>query len=961
MSLSPDIREHVAGLPEILRAPASRWLERITAERPLPPDVEAAAVVRVVALSDFAAGVLLREQDRSDEWHVRLGDPYDPEALTRVAAEIAMCDEDSAAVKQRLRRERNRQLLSIFWREATASATVEDTLAALTDVADRMLAAAAGYTERRLAERYGALRDEAGNRLPLLVIGMGKLGGGELNFSSDIDIIFAYPADGETDGDKVLEAQPYFGRLARGIVDLLDDVTEDGFVFRTDTRLRPFGDSGPPVTSFAALETYLLQHGRTWERYAYVKARAVGPPAPAAAQKALFEELIRPFVYRGYLDFGIFEALRDLHGQIAAEGNRRELANNVKLGPGGIREIEFIVQSLQLVRGGSRPDLQTPSLLEVLPRLAGERGLAHGTVLELRDAYCLLRRVENFVQAMRDQQTHDLPAGAADRARLCLALGYADSQDFDEALASARNSVRRHFDAIALRAPTGVGRPAAAQDFERLWRDNANAADWQAALHAAGHAAAADVAATITAFRGSTAIARLGESAAERLRLFVPRLLAIAREVTNPARAVQRAFTVLESVLRRSSYLALLNENQEAAERFVRLCAESAYIAAELARFPVLLDELLDPGVLRAPVRRAELAGQLDARLGQRPGADSEERMEMLAQFQRATMFRIAVSDFSGGLQIMQVSDALTWLAEAVLERALSIAWEELVDRHGRPSYTADGIRQEAGFGIVAYGKLGGLELSYGSDLDIVFLHDSRGSEQETDGPKTVDNATFFGRLVRRLVHFLSTRTSTGALYEIDTRLRPSGRKGLLVSNVEAFLRYQEENAWTWEHQALLRARPVAGSDRIAAAFAGIRDETLRNQVRRDGLREEVIDMRRRMRRELDDSDDTQFNLKHGQGGIGDLEFIVQYLVLENAASHPSVIEFTDNVRQLNALAECGALPLPVAADLQETYRTYRRRVHRLALDDEPARVPAGEFQAERALVDRCWSTILGT
>ena len=441
----------------------------------------------------------------------------------------------------------------------------------------------------------------------------------------------------------------------------------------------------------------------------------------------------------------------------------------------------------------------------------------------------------------------------------------------------------------------------------------------------------------------------------------MPRLLAIARECTNPARAVHRALVVLESVLRRSAYLALLNENQGAAERFVRLCADSAYIAAELARFPVLLDELLDPGVLTAPIRRAELAGQLDARLGQRPGADSEERMEVLAQFQRATMFRIAVSDFSGGLQIMQVSDALTWLAEAVLERALSIAWGELVERHGRPGYTADGKRQEAGFGVVAYGKLGGLELSYGSDLDIVFLHDSQGSDQETDGPKTVDNATFFGRLVRRLVHFMSTRTNTGALYEIDTRLRPSGRKGLLVSNVEAFLRYQEENAWTWEHQALLRARPVAGSDRIAEAFAGIRDETLRHQVRRDNLREDVLDMRRRMRRELDDSDDTQFNLKHGQGGIGDLEFIVQYLVLENAALHPSVIEFTDNVRQLNALAECGALPLPVAADLQETYRAYRRREHRLALNDEPALVPNGEFQTERTLVDRCWATVFGT
>jgi glutamate-ammonia-ligase adenylyltransferase len=961
MPLPPDIRNAVAGLPEVLREPATLWLERITADRPLPAGADAAAITRVVALSDFAAGILLREPEWFTARYTRLDGPHDSGALDTFVNRIADCDDEPEVVKQRLRQERNRQLFSIFWRETTGSAAVEDTLAALSDVADRMLSAAAAYSERRLARRFGVLRDGEGRRVPLLVIGMGKLGGRELNFSSDIDIIFTYPANGESDGDRVLEAQPYFERLARGVVDLLDEVTEDGFVFRTDTRLRPFGDSGPPVISFTALESYLQQHGRTWERYAYVKARAVGPPVPLAVRETLFEGLIKPFVYRRYLDFGVFEALRDLHGRIAAEGSRRELESSVKLGPGGIREIEFIVQSLQLVRGGSRPDLQTPSLLDVLPRLSGDRGLPPTTVAELRDAYCLLRRVENFIQAMRDQQTHDLPNSPVDRARLCLALGYKEVRKFDEAVAETRARVRHHFDAIALRAPASIDRPPATLDFERLWRDNADAAAWQSALAAAGHEAAAGIAATLSAFRGSTAIARLGGTAADRLRLFVPRLLAIARDCQDPARAVTRAFFVLDSVLRRSAYLALLNENRDAAERFVRLCADSAYITAELARYPVLLDELLDPVVLTAPMRRDELNRQLDELLAQRPGADSEERMEVLARFQRATMFRIAVADFSGGLQLMQVSDALTWLAEAVIERALAVAWDELVERHGRPGYRIGGKRQTAGFGVAAYGKLGGLELSYGSDLDIVFLHDSRGADQETDGAKPIDNATFFGRLVRRLVHFLSTRTTTGAMYEIDTRLRPSGRKGLLVSSTEAFLRYQEDNAWTWEHQALLRARPVAGSDRVAAAFAEIRDETLKHRVRRDSLRADVLDMRRRMRRELDDSDESYFSLKHGEGGIGDIEFIVQYLVLDNAASHPSVIEFTDNVRQLNALAECGALPLPVAAELQEIYRAYRMRQHRLALDDEPSRVPAGEFRDERARVNACWASVFGT
>ncbi len=960
MSIPRDISDRIDGLPEVLRAPTSRWFERICEIHDVAAGIDAADLVRVVALSDFAAGVLLREWDVLEEswraWTTR----YDPEALANFVRALGARDADTECIRRELRRERNRQLLCVLWRDINGAADVDETLFALTDVAEKMLAAAAAHAAQHMAKRFGIVRAPDGAGVPIVIIGMGKLGGGELNYSSDIDIILAYPEHGESDGRRVLAAQSYFDRMSHSIVSLLDDITSDGFVYRTDTRLRPFGESGPPVISFAALESYLLQHGRAWERYAYVKARGVGPTVPDDVQAALFEELIRPFVYRGYLDFGVFESLRDLHGRIAAEGSRRELARNIKLGPGGIREIEFIVQSLQLVRGGSRPELQSPSLLEVLPRLVDERGLSACAVAELGAAYRFLRRTENVLQAMRDQQTHDLPTEPADCERLRYAMGYADAESFETEIGRVRDVVRRQFEATAERdAGTRTDTPMS-ESLGRLWQDNVEAPAWRSALEAEGFPAAAEIATRLATFRSSSGVVKAGAQAAERLRLFFPILLRLARGSGDPARAVDRALTVIGSILRRSAYLALLNENGLAAERFVRLCEQSGYITAELARFPVLLDELLDPSILSGPLRRDDIACELDARLAQRPDADSEERVETLAQFQRATMFRIAVSDFSGGLQVMQVSDSLSWLAETILEAALAIAWSELVARHGKPCFQIDGERREAGFGVVAYGKLGGLELSYGSDLDVVFLHDSQGEDQETDGPAPIDNTMFFARLVRRLIHFMSTRTSTGALYDIDTRLRPSGRKGLLVSGTEAFMRYQEENAWTWEHQALLRARPVAGCDRVGRRFAEIRSDTLIQRVRRDTLRPEVIDMRQRMRRELDDSDTQTFNLKHGKGGIGDIEFLVQYLVLDNAVVYPSVIEFTDNIRQLNALADAGALSLPVATDLQKTYRAYRRRQHRLALDAEPARVPVSEFAAERDIVDRCWQRVFG-
>jgi glutamate-ammonia-ligase adenylyltransferase len=440
-----------------------------------------------------------------------------------------------------------------------------------------------------------------------------------------------------------------------------------------------------------------------------------------------------------------------------------------------------------------------------------------------------------------------------------------------------------------------------------------------------------------------------------RLKRFIPKLIELTASSARPLLALTRTLDVTERVLRRSAYLALLNENQRALSKFVDLCARSQYIADQVAKYPILLDELLDPQSFSSGVSKDDLLQELRQTLAGNESADSEDRMQMIAQFQRAAMFRIAIADFSGTLPIMKVSDGLTWLAELILDETLKVVWRDLTRKHGKPCFEVQGITHEAGFGIVGYGKLGGLELSYGSDLDIVFLHDSKGEKQVTNGDKPLDNMVFFGRLVRRLVHFLTTQTGSGLLYEIDTRLRPDGHSGLLVTSTEAFERYQEENAWTWEHQALLRARAVAGSDKIAAEFERIRSETLASRVRRDQLREDVTNMRRRMRQELDKSDQTVFDLKHGHGGIGDIEFLVQYLVLREAGTHLEVSFYSDNIRQIDALITKGILPHDTGRRLQDIYRDYRLDVHRSVLDGRKAVTDAARFRAERDFVAATW------
>lgn len=950
-------------IPDALHAAFELWIDRVSAQNQQfrqqydLPGSDQATLVRLVASSEFAAGVLVRQWDWFCTAHGQGAflSPVTPASLAVIGTAVGD-ESDESRVRALLRRFRNRFLVHILWRSIREDDQVRDTLAGLSALADALISASIVFASRRMKERFGEARTESGEKSSLVVLAMGKLGGRELNFSSDIDLVFLYTEEGETDGPRTLSAHEYFTRLSRSVVSLLDDVTEDGFVYRVDTRLRPFGDSGPPVVSFNGLENYLVQHGRSWERYAYVKARAISPDARKADIEMLQDSVIVPFVYRRYLDYGVFESLREMKALIAAEVEQRELRDNIKLGPGGIREIEFIVQSMQLVRGGADEKLRRNDLQGALQRIGNSRGLGQPAVAALRSAYYFLRKLENGVQAIRDQQTHDLPVAPDDRARLQIVMGYDSWESLLRDLEDIRQSVAAQFAQVAFRGNSGDSQSEPTSELAALWDSSASIDEWYGILEAHGFDDVADVAAALVRFGELCAPGQVDTTARKRLRRFLCAFLELLKERRNPGPVCERVLRIVTQIVRRSAYVALLNENPAVLERLVALCDQSEYLASEISRFPLLLDELLDPRLYSAEISQESMRADLEYRFSRLEECDSEREIEVLAQYQRATLFRIAVADISGSLPIMKVSDRLTELAEIVLENALRIAWDDLVERHGKPLYQLEaGRRREAGFGVIAYGKLGGMELSYRSDLDLVFLHDSRGTRQETDGPKPLENSMFFSRLVRRLVHFLTAQTSSGALYEVDTRLRPSGRSGLLVVTIDGFEKYQEDNAWTWEHQALLRSRPVAGSAIVAREFERIRADTLRNRVRRERLLDDVLSMRAKMRDQLDKSSGELFDLKQGEGGIGDIEFLVQYLVLKNARSQPALIHYSDNIRQLGTLEAVGCLSSEDVAQLQSAYKTFRLATHHLALDGKPTLVPNDEFILEREFVIAIW------
>jgi glutamate-ammonia-ligase adenylyltransferase len=712
-------------------------------------------------------------------------------------------------------------------------------------------------------------------------------------------------------------------------------------------RLRPFGDSGPLVASFAFLEDYLQTHGRDWERYAWIKARALTCKERFAA---LRDEVLRPFVYRRYLDFGVFESLREMKALISRDVQRRERATSIKLGAGGIREIEFIVQAFQLVRGGHDAALREPSLLVVLPRLAGARLLPAAAVSELQDAYDFLRRLENRVQMLDDAQTHELPDDPLACTRIAVGLGFAGADALDAALQQQRARVSAHFSALFSDSQT---RPAVALDLAPLWEaglDRALLVEQLDGLCANGPSLLARLETLVQGGR----LRRLDEIGRRRLQILLQLLLA-EHDAARDEAVLRRIFDVIEAIGQRSAYFSLLVENRRARERLIEVVRKGDFLAGQLARSPALLDELLDERWQTTLPDRSALAAELAARLADVAADDVEREVEQLARFKQAAVFRVALADLFGRLPLMRVSDRLTEIAGLIVEKAMALALRQTTTQFGVPGCTVAGVRRPVAIAALAYGKLGGFELGYGSDLDLVFLHDSTGEHQETDAAARVDNQVFFLRYAQRLINLLTMHSAAGRLYEIDVRLRPSGKGGMLVTSIEAFRRYQFEEAWTWEHQALLHARAVAGDVALMARIEAVRVEVLEQAVRRTGLRDEIRNMRERQRRELAKGGEDAFDLKHDRGGVADIEFLAQYWALKWAAEYPPVVHYPDTIRQLESVASAALVPQQIVDQLVHAYQHYRQVAHRRALEAQTGPVDAREFAADRAAVASIW------
>ncbi len=826
----------------------------------------------------------------------------------------------------------------------------------LSKLADVCVNASLLWSQHKYASLYGQALDSAGDVQSMIVIGMGKLGGNELNLSSDIDLIFAFREHGDTQGGKKsLSHQEYFTKLGQKLIQHLDQVTADGFVFRVDMRLRPFGQSGALVLNLDSLENYYQDQGRDWERYAMIKARVM---AGSEQDVMAFEALRKPFVYRKYLDFGAIGALRDLKRMIAKEVRRKGIEHNIKLGQGGIREVEFIAQALQILHGGRDQGLQIPALLEVLPYLAQQEYLSLQETTQLQQAYLLLRRTEHALQAIKDEQTQLLPEDDLARLRLAIMVGFQSWQELNDALWSARHQVHDYFVDLI-------------EDDEETDQGKEQQETWRILLKVPGDEdAIRDAIANISWQQEELVVQRISQLLSsrtlvfmqpigqERLALFLAAFMSQLEEEDNPDLVLERVFPILEAVLRRTAYLVLLCENQTALTHLIRLCRESAWFTEAISTTPALLDELLDANTLFSPPDKAMLEDELKQILLRLPEDDEEAQMDAMRRFRRSIILRIAACDITGILPVMKVSDHLTWLAEVLLEQVLKQSWFYLTKKHGYPVSYGEAFH-EPQLAIIGYGKSGGWELGYDSDLDLVFIHDAQGNGS-TDGTRSIDNLTFYTRLGQRLIHMITSFTAAGRLYEVDMRLRPSGNSGLLVSSLEAFKDYQQKEAWVWEHQALTRARGLAGDPALLNRFEECRKGIIATVRDRSVLRAEVIKMREKMRSHLDTgSKEKGFDLKQGAGGIIDIEFMVQYFVLAWSCQHPELMTYSDNVRQLEALSELGLLPAEKVAGMIETYTLFRARTHRQALQKQGRVVQAEDLQKNQSLINELWESFV--
>jgi glutamate-ammonia-ligase adenylyltransferase len=841
----------------------------------------------------------------------------------------AMPAADDAGLARALRRLRQRVMARLITRDLCGQATLDEVVASVTALAEVAITTAVERLHADLAAGHGEPRGSGGQIQQLHVVGMGKLGGAELNASSDIDLVLVYPEEGETDGARPLSNHEFFTLLARRLIAALNEWTEDGFVFRVDTRLRPYGDSGPLVVGFDMLENYLVTQGRPWERFAWIKGRVI-----TGDRGGELMAMVRPFVFRRHLDYSAFAAMRGLHGLVRQEVNRRDRRDNIKLGPGGIREIEFTVQVFQLIRGGREPALQEQATLPVLAELAARGHIAPGAAAELREAYVFLRNLEHRLQYRDDQQTQQLPADPAEFAVLAQSMGHADADGFRTALDAHRAAVTRHFETIF------GGDDAAEHPLAALWQrapgDDAACREQLALL---GYRQPEELCRRLELFRHGNRYRQMPAASQQRLDRLVPAAIAVASQRRGPDLTLERLLGLFESISRREAYLALLHEYPQALDRVADLMSASPWVAEYITRHPILLDELLDARNLLAapdwPALRRALRENLDGAAG-----DVERQMDLLRHFKNTQTLHLVAQDLDGQLTLEHLSDHLSDLACVILEEVLRLCWAGLRQRH----------RETPLFTIVGYGKLGGKELGYASDLDIVFVYDD-------PAPEAAEN---YVRLAQRINNWLTSVTAAGILYDTDLRLRPDGAGGLLVTPLDSMQRYQLQQAWLWEHQALTRARAVAGDSVIGNAFESLRQQVLRMPRDPAPLRREIIDMREKMHA-AHPNHSALFDLKHDRGGIIDVEFMVQYLVLGHAASHPELTVNSGNLALLDCAAQLGLIAAAEAEAVRKAYRQFRSLQHQLRLAGEGyARVEQEQVAAGCAAVRALWSRLLG-
>jgi glutamate-ammonia-ligase adenylyltransferase len=894
-------------------------------------------VAEALRFSRFAQRLLMARPELGDELPAAEHGPWREADMRAFLAARPLAD--AAALGSRLRELRSRVLLRVLLRDLSGRAPLDEVVASMSDLADVAVGAALDFWTPVLQRDHGVPTGSSGPQ-PLIVVGMGKLGGRELNVSSDIDLVFVYPEEGDTvrgGPGRQLSNHEFFVRLGRKLITTLADRTHEGQVFRVDMRLRPWGDAGPLASSYEALEEYFLAQGREWERYAWIKARVVaaGGSGPAERDRRAAElgALARPFVYRKYLDFGTIAAIRALHAQIRQEVTRRDLADHIKLGPGGIREIEFIAQAFQLVRGGRVASLRRQPTLAVLHELARRGQLETLAAEELAAAYVFLRRLEHRLQYLDDAQTHTLPAGEDDRALVAAAMGFADWHAFHATLAGHRARVSGHFEATLAERETPSG------DCDGVWTGDAERAACESLLSAKGYADPSASYARLRALRDSSRYQQLPSASKERVDELVPRLLEEAAKTPSPDVTLARGLDLVEAVSRRAAYLALLKENPQALERVARLVGASPWAAEYLTRHPILLDELLDARLLAAPPDWLAFSQDL-ARAATEYANDPERLMDVMRELHHAAVFRLLAQDLSGLLTIERLADDLSLAADLVLAHTVEVCWKQVRARH----------RDIPRFGVIAYGKLGGKELGYASDLDLVFVYD--------DADESA--AENYVRLAQRMSNWLSSRTSAGVLFETDFRLRPSGEGGLLVSSLAAYRRYQIESAWVWEHQAITRARFVAGDAAVGALVEALRRDILTAERDPGTLAHEVLAMRKRMH-DGHPNRSQLFDVKHDRGGMVDIEFIVQYLVLAHARHHWELTGNLGNLTLLRIAGAVGLIPYELATRVADAYRIYRREQHVLRLRGaEYARVPLPEVAPQVEATRALWETVFG-